>query len=85
MLGVGLEAPQGLPGLASPSSSEVPVVHSETGFDWQGGDGQSATSLALAHPWPDSQSRETGRMEGQTLCPPRGQGSCFSRGAKGSA
>lgn len=66
MLGVGLGAPRGPPGLTSPSSSEVPVVHSETGFDWQRGDGQSATSHSLAYHLPDSQSR---RLEGWKASP----------------
>lgn len=31
------------------------VIHSETGFDWQGDNGQSVPSHSSAHPWPDSE------------------------------
>lgn len=83
--GCGAEGTRGPPGLASPSSAEVPVVHSETGFDWQGAMGSGPHPLSCPT---SGLTHRAGRLKGwkgHPLCPPRGQGSCFSREAKGSA
>lgn len=49
------------------------MVHSETGFDWQGLVGSQSPPTLLPTPGL-TQSREAGRTEGQPVSPPRGQG-----------